>query len=190
MLKRAFVGIAILAASVEAFAQDVDVSFTYVGADYVKTFDDPADPDGFALDGSFQVHDNVFLGGRYTEYDDQGITINATNITVGYLHTVSDGTAWYGKAGYSDWGVEGYGLSGSTDGYILAAGVRVPLTRHEVGAEISYEDVDLFSVNRFEVNGRYYITDSFSARLAASYVDSSDLDASYQQVDLGFRFDF
>src|SRR4029453_2112662 len=94
-----------LALPLAAAAAD-NVNYSYADLAYVTTDIDGVDEelDGFALRGSFEVTEQAFLFGSYTDQtaESGGVDVDYTNFTLGggYAWPLSDTTDLYGKLGY------------------------------------------------------------------------------------------
>ena len=95
---------ATLALPLVAAAGD-NVSYSYADLAYVTTDIDGVDEDldGFALRGSFEITDQAFLSGTYTDQsaDAGGASVDYSTLTLGggYAWSLSDNPDLYGKLG-------------------------------------------------------------------------------------------
>ena len=82
-----------------------DLSYSYVEGGYVRTdIDDLGDGDGFGVNGSVAVHDNVFLFGGYSmqDADESGVEVDldAMRLGAGFNWALNDRADFLAQAGW------------------------------------------------------------------------------------------
>lgn len=181
------------AACVPFLAQAEGISYSYLDAAYVNTDIDGfnKDVDGYALRGSFEVVDNLFL---FAGYVDQGTTVFGTdidlqsyNIGVGYAWPLSEALDLYGKLAYvnAEADVQGLG-SADDDGYALGVGLRGrPVEQLELEGSVNYADFsDSGDDTTLGVSARWYFTKQFAVGIEGEFGDDADT------YGLGVRWNF
>lgn len=178
-------------------AQAQDMSYTFVELGYVTTDIDGVgkDLDGFALRGSYEVADNVFL---YARYVDQSVSIAGVDFDA-QQYGLGAGLAWsfaenmdlFGRLGYTEveLDVSGNGFgSGSVDddGFELGVGIRArPIELLELEGAINYVDLsDSGDDTSYGLAGRWFITEAFALGVEAEFADDADT------YGVGFRLQF
>lgn len=164
-------------------AQAEGLNYTYVEGAYVNTdFDDfNEDVDGFALRGSFEITDQVFL---FAGYSDQSASLfgddfdtNVLNLGVGYAFPIATRTDLYGKLGYvqAEFDFPGPG-DADDDGYLLAFGVRSRVVDQlELEGSLNYVDLsDLGDDTTLGLAARWYFTKQFAAGVEGQFGDDTD----------------
>jgi len=192
-----FIQLSLLAAAALSSAQAFAASpkWDLVELDYVKADIDDTDiePDGFSIMATKLVTDNVFITGSFSALSDDvfgvDVDLDTLNLGVGYKHSLTESTDWYGTLSYVDVKAEGTlgSNSASVDesGFGIATGVRSMMTEQfELAGEISYVDIDDADETTFAVKGYYYVTEQVA--LSAGYSVSSDADS----FEIGARFAF
>jgi hypothetical protein len=185
--------LAATAAFVPFLAQAEGFSYSYLDAAYVNTdidrFDE--DVDGFALRGSYELTDNVFV---FAGYADQGtsvagfdIDLQTYNLGLGYAWPLGKDLDVYGKLGYvsAEADVQGLG-DADDDGYSLAVGLRGrAIEQLELEGAVSYVDLsDSGDDTSLDLGARWYFTPQFAFGVEGSFGD----DAS--TYGLGVRWNF
>jgi hypothetical protein len=174
---------ATLALPLAAAAGD-SVSYSYADLAYVTTDIDGVDEDldGFALRGSFEITDQAFLFGTYTDQsaDAGGATVDYTTMTLGggYAWSLSDKADLYGKLGYATAEVEVDvpGLGGGSvddDGFMLGMGLRGRVSQQfELEGSVNYYDFsDSGDDTSLGAAARWFFTDQFSAFAEGDFGD-------------------
>ncbi|MDZ7826866.1 MAG: hypothetical protein U5R48_13690 [Gammaproteobacteria bacterium] len=101
MRKIAFAG-AVAAFAVAPLAAVAGPGYTYVGAGYGVIEPDGADDlDGFTLEGSVAVHENVHLLAEFVEGEDGPIELDRTRIAAGYNMPLNSATDFVARGGWS-----------------------------------------------------------------------------------------
>lgn len=173
-------------------AQAQDLSYTYAELAYVQTDLDGIgkDLEGFALRGSYEVVDNVFL---YARYVDQSVSTAGRDFDV-KQYGLGAGLAWsfaqnmdiYGRVGYVEAEFDGPGFGGDDDGYELGVGIRArPIELLELEGAVNYVDLsDSGDDTSFGLAGRWFITDALALGVEAEFADDADT------YGVGFRWQF
>ena len=141
-----------------------DLSYSYVEGGYVRTdIDDLGDGDGFGVNGSVAVHDNVFLFGGYSMQDasEYGVEVDldALRLGAGFNWALNDRADFVATAAWerteTDVGIDGLGsFDVEADGYALEAGFRGQLSVDgdiEGWAMAGYADVDSMEIEGNDV---------------------------------------
>ena len=181
------------AAFVPFLAQAEGLSYSYLDAAYLNTdidrFDE--DVDGFALRGSYELTDNVFV---FAGYADQGtsvagfdIDLQTYNFGLGYAWPLGEALDVYGKVGYvsAEADVEGLG-DADDDGYSLAVGLRGRAVEQlELEGAVSYVDLsDSGDDTTLDLGARWYFTPQFAFGVEGSFGDDANT------YGLGVRWNF
>ena len=162
-----------------------DVTYSYADLNYVTTDIDGVneDLDGFALRGSIEITDQVFLFGNYTDQSAEsgGVDVDYTTYTIGagYAWSLSKTADLYGKLGYAnaevDVNVPGLGgFSVDDDGFLLGMGLRGRVAGvFELEGSVNYLD---FSEGGDDtslgVAARWFLTDQFNVGLEGDFGDN------------------
>lgn len=176
---------AIAAASAVPAAALADVSYSYVGAGYMAFKPDGISRlDGFGIEGSVAVHDNVHLIANYLRAKDSPFTVNRTRVAAGYNMPLNSQVDVVGRLGWSFAKLSASNIgSAKDDGVFGQVGVRGMATDAlELNGFLTYDDVeDKVSV---DVGGVFNFTPAISA--SAGYTYSSNL----QTWNIGLRYNF
>lgn len=159
-MKRHLPLLCLLATPFSALAAE-GISYTYVEAGYAATSIDNGGPDadGWAINGSAAVTDNIHLYGGYSgqKTDDfdtlagrvDGVDVDHWNVGVGYNRALNPrldvvARVGYQKADTDDAGVGGRNVLGvDRDGWNVETGVRGAMTSNLEGYALAgYEDYD------------------------------------------------
>jgi len=166
--------------------QAQDVSYNYLDAAYARVdIDDYSeDADGYLLRAAFEVTDNVFLFGGYSDltvdlrgfdvFLGETIDLREYDFGVGYAWPVGYASSLYGKLSYVSTESEFFGGSFDDDGYGLALGLRTrPAMNVELEGYVDYVDLsDLGDETSFGAAARFFVTPQFA--LGAEVVFSDD----------------
>ncbi len=185
-----------LALPLAAAAGD-NVTYSYADLAYMTTDIDGVDEDldGFALRGSFEITDQVFMFGSYTDQSAEsgGADVDYTTFTLGggYAWPLSDSADLYGKLGYTsaevDVSVPGFGgLSVDDDGFLLGMGVRGRVAQQfELEGAVNYFDYsESGSDTSLGAAARWFFTDQFSAFAEGEFGDD------VSTYGIGMRWNF
>jgi len=181
------------AAFVPFLAQAEGLSWSYVDAAYINTdidrFDE--DVDGFALRGSYEIVDNLFV---FAGYADQGTTVagldidlQTYNLGLGYAWPLGEALDVYGKVGYVSAEADVGGLGDvDDDGYSLALGLRGRAVEQlELEGAVSFVDLsDSGDDTTLDLGARWYFTPQFAVGLEGSFGDDANT------YGLGVRWNF
>jgi hypothetical protein len=183
------------AAFVPCLAQAEGLSYSYADLAYVSTdidrFDE--DVDGFALRGSIEVVDKLFV---FANYADQGTTVFGNDldvetyaIGVGYAWPVGQALDLYGKVGYvsAEADVGGFG-NADDDGYSLGVGLRgraITIDQLELEGSLNYVDLsDSGDDTTLGLGARWYFTKQFAVGVEGEFGDDANT------YGVGVRWDF
>lgn len=163
----------LLAMSVTATAEDF--SYTWLQLGYSVIDFDSADGDGFNLGGAFEISDEFFLFGGYSQADlDFGIDTQAWNAGFGYRNPIAASTDLFATVSYEYVEVD-VPLFGRSDdsGFGLGVGMRfMPVPAIELNGSINYVDVgDDDTV--LELAGLYNFDPNFSIGLGSAFSDDA-----------------
>ncbi len=176
---------AIVAAAAVPAAALADVSYTYVGAGYAALKPDGISRlDGFNLEGSAALNDNVHLIANYLRAKDSPFTANRTRLGAGYNVPLNSQFDVVGRLGWSFTKVSQSGFgSDKDDGVFGQIGVRGMATDVlEVNAFLTYDDTeDKVSA---DLGAVFHFTPVFGA--TAGYTYSSEI----QTWNVGLRYTF
>ena len=147
------------------------------------------DADGFTAGVSFSFDDNWYgkVDTTRTSGDDFGADydFDLSTINIGYRTEVSSNTDFIAELGYAKAEFDVSGLASEDDsGYNVVLGFRgMPADNIELGANVQHIDLD-GSSTFFNLEGRYFFTDSFSLGLKASFESDTNI------YSLTARFEF
>jgi hypothetical protein len=144
--------------------------------------------DGFGFTGTNLLDENFFVAGSYSSVSynispygsyssEVEIDINAFSLGLGYRYAFSSSTDLFGVFSYQGIDVEPsfQGILQDENGYGLQTGVRSLVSENiELGASISYVDIDDESETGFDISVMYHFAKQFSA--AVGYGKSDDVD--------------
>lgn len=154
-----------------------DFEYTFVEAGIVNTEVDVGpfnvDGDGFGVNGSFALKDNIRIIGAYSDQDyDLGINGSVLSVGAGFNTSLTESMDFVADLSYVDAEVATAFGSADENGYGIDAGVRAMAgNRIQLDAGVSYIDLDS-SDTALHVGGRYYFSDSFA--VGAGLVDNDD----------------
>ena len=176
------------AALLPVAAQAQSPSYSYLDLAYVETdIDGVSDnADGFALRGSFELTDSVFMFAGYGEQSIRNIDLETYNVGAGYAWSIAPNMDLYGKISYVKAEASGFGLSGDDDGYGVGVGIRSFVTdQFELEGAINYVDLsDSGDDTSFGIAARWYFMPQFAVGLEADLSDDAN---SY---GIGVRWNF
>jgi hypothetical protein len=172
---------ALLALSASATAQDFDYNYLSLGYQRVNlddgTFD--VDGDGLGLEGSFEVGESFFIFGGYgmAEFEEQGITVDVDQATVGLgWHTeLSDNVDFVTGLSYEYIDVSALGLGVDDNGIGLGVGLRYAASDNiEINGGVDYVDYsDGGDDTTFGLGFLYGVTESIDIGLNGEWGDDS-----------------
>lgn len=184
-MRKLAIATAIVAAAAAPAAALADVSYSYVGAGYAALKPDGISRlDGFNLEGSVAVHENVHLIGNYLRAKDSPFTANRTRVGAGYNFGLNSQWDMVGRLGWSFTKASVSGLgSAKDDGVFGQVGVRGMATDAlEVNAFLTYDDNE--SKVSADIGAVYNFTPQFGG--TAGYTYSSEI----QTWNIGLRYNF
>jgi hypothetical protein len=184
MRKLSFAG-AVIALAAAPLAAVAGPGYTYLGAGYgVIDPDGGDDLDGFTLEGSVAVHENVHLTADYIMGEDGPVELARTRLAAGYNMPLNSATDFVGRVGWSFSEIDVNNLgSESDDGFLVQAGVRSMATEAlELNAFLNYDDLE--EEVGIELGGVFNFTPNFGATAGYSYSDV------VQTYDVGLRYTF
>lgn len=168
------------------------LSYSYLDVAYINTdidrFDE--DVDGFALRGSFEVADQVFIRAGYADQSTTvfgfDIDLQSFNVGIGYAWPIASATDLYGVVGYTSVEADAGGGSVDDDGYELVVGVRSRVAdSFELEGSVNYVDLsDSGDDTSLGLGARWYFTDAFAVGVEGAFGD----DASTYGVGLRWNF--
>jgi hypothetical protein len=145
------------------------------------------DGDGFALAGSYELNDSIFLLGEWQDQSlDFGIDGRSLEIGAGYTHGFNDKLDFVGTLSYVDAEVKLGNATADDDGLALGGGIRSRVAKAvELDASLKYVDFDEAGNDTgFSVGGRYYFNDSMALGGSADFNDNADT------LRVSFRWEF
>ena len=180
------------AALLPVAAQAQEPSYSYLDLAYVWTDIDGVSgtADGFALRGSFELTDSVFMFASYAEQMLSDFDIETYSIGAGYAWSIAPNMDLYGKISYVKAEAEveaaGFGFSEDDDGYGIGVGIRSFVTDNlELEGAINYVDLsDSGDDTSFGIGARWYFMPQFAVGVEAALGDDAN---SY---GLGVRWNF
>lgn len=159
--------IATTAFSSTALASELgERAFNQVGVEYYEPADEVGFEDMYGVSGSFTFADNFYTRAQWLRYDDSPFTsveVDEYYIGVGYQTALMNKVTGFADVNY----YEASAGSADTDGYVVRAGGIYHFNK-SFDAEVSLRHVDVedsSSRQQFELVGRYYINDSWSAKV-------------------------
>lgn len=163
-------------------AQAEGLSYSYVDAAYINTDIDQFDEevDGFALRGSFEITEQVFVFAGYsnqsTEVFGTDIDVEQMNLGLGYAWPIGPSADIYGKVGYVSAEVDAGGFDADDDGYLLGVGLRGrPADQIELEGAVNYTDLsDSGDTTTFGVGARWYFTEQFAVGVEGEFGDDAN----------------
>lgn len=169
------------AALLPFLAQAEGLSYSYLDAAYINTDIDQFDEevDGFALRGSFEITEQVFLFAGYanqsTEVFGTDIDVEQMNVGVGYAWPLAPSTDIYGKVGYVSAEIDAGGFDADDDGYLLAVGLRGrPADQLELEGAVNYVDLsDSGDDTSVGLAARWFFTEQFAVGVEGEFGDDA-----------------
>ena len=196
MKLKTFLSASILGTAIAANAVAEQPSYNFIDAGYMKLRlgDTDFEPSGYFVQGSFEVHENLFIFGNYADLDDSqdSIDVDAEQYSVGagYKAAASDTVSIYAALAYVK--VEAEAASGALsaqeddDGYGIELGIRAQETENlEINASISYAKTDEDDGISLSLGTVYYFTSNFG--LVAGIGTDTDDNRDYS---VGLRLSF
>lgn len=172
-------------------------NWNYVQGSYITAESDDSEfkiePDGFGINGSFLVNDNVFLSAGYSSLSDEiydvDLDLNQGSVGLGYRHGISENTDVFGAVSYEYIELEADSNFGSDSvdesGYGLTVGLRSMVgDAFELNGQIGYIKIDDESETAVGVSAFYHFTEQFS--VGGGYTVQDDLDTLSASVRFSF----
>ena len=182
-MKRAFMMGALLAAALPGAAL-AELHYSTFEARLLTDIDVEAsgadvNGDGFAIAGSYEMGDKLFLFG---EWQDQSFDFGIDGTGLEYLPDFD----FVGTLSLVDQELEVGGFSADDDGLALGGGVRAKVAASfELDAMLRYVDMDEGgSDTGFRLGGRWYFTDTLAVSFGLDTNDNADT------MHVGFRAEF
>lgn len=165
----------LLAFSVAANADEFTYSWLQAGYGTVDFDDIDVDGDGLGFSGSFEINDDYFIFGGYSQADlDFGIDTSSFGAGFGYNTAVGENADLFATVSYEyvEVDVPGFG-SDDESGFGLGVGMRfLPVPSVELNGSINYIDVgDDDTV--LSLAGLYNFNPQFSAGLGGAFSDDA-----------------
>ncbi|MBX3705608.1 MAG: hypothetical protein KF911_03160 [Pseudomonadales bacterium] len=179
-------GLAGAAALVPFTATAASPGYTYVDLAYVSAdIDDGPTLDGWGLDGSFRISNELHIVGSYTEVTKGRFEVDLSRLGLGYNQSLTGNTDFVARAGWAraDVEVRPFG-SDSDNGWFAEVGVRSMVTEAlELNGFLTHTDAG-GSDTAASIGGVYSLTPMIGVTLDASFSD----DAKIYQGGIRFAF--
>ena len=166
--------ISLLALAAPAMADDLSYNFLEFGYAQIDVDDLNVDGDGFAIGGSFEVGDQMFVSAGYGAADlDFGIDLDELFVGLGFHTPVGDNVDFVGTISYVSVEASAGGFSADDDGFGASVGLRAMVSDVvELAGGINYVDLsDSGDDTSFGGSAWYYFTDTFALGLQADFGD-------------------
>lgn len=181
----------LLSAAIAAPALADGMSYSFVEAAFVNTEIDngsvDVDGDGFAIGGSFEINDAVFIIASFSTQDfDFGIDLNQFSVGFGGRYPINETVDVFGTLSYVDAELDTNFGDADDNGYSIGAGLRGRVGESvELQGGITFLDLDdSGSDTAFAFGGRYYVTEQFAV---GAGIELGDDVTSW---DIGARIEF
>ena len=138
------------------------------------------DVDGVALRASFEITDQVFVFGSFsnqsTSIFDNDVDLMSFRIGAGYAWPIAKNVDVFGKVGYGRVEADVPGPNLSDDGYTLGVGMRGRvLEQLELEGAVNYTDLnDSGDDTSLGLAARYFFTPRFAGGLEGEFGDNVD----------------
>lgn len=173
-------------------AQADGLSYSYLDLAYINTDIDQFDQDvdGFALRGSLELTDQVFLFAGYTDQSTSifgnDLDVQTYGLGVGYAWPVAPSTDLYGKIGYVKTEADYDRFNVDDDGYSLGVGLRGRVAdQFELEGSINYVDLsDSGDDTSLGLAARWFFTEQFAGGIEGEFGDDANT------YGIGFRWNF
>lgn len=167
---------ALLALASPALADGPSYNYLEAGFSQIDLDDDivDVDGDGFAIGGSFEVGDQLFVFVDYGSSDlDFDIDLDELMIGLGFHTPMSDNVDFVAKIAYASIEASAFGFSVDDDGFGASVGLRGMVSeRVELEGSIDYVDFgDGGDDTSVSAAGWYEFTDSFALGLQVGVGD-------------------
>jgi hypothetical protein len=166
-------------------------NFDYLQAGYAQFDIGFMKLDGYHVEGSFSVNENIFVRGRYlnTSKDIDNISneLDMTTVSIGYKLPVNKNTSYYAAISYEEISLGGGSDNESNDGYGASLGSKSFINPQvELYGELNYIKIDDLNLSEigYEFGAQYYLNNHWSVGANYRKFDDTSL------VNAGFRFSF
>jgi hypothetical protein len=158
------------------------LSYSYLEGAYVNSDYDhfDKDVDGAALRASFEITDQVFVYGSFSDQStsifSSDVDLTSYRIGAGYAWPIAKNVDVYGKGGYARTEADLPGPNLSDDGYTLGVGMRGRvLEQLELEGAVNYTDLnDSGDDTSLGLAARYFFTPRFAVGLESEFGDNVD----------------
>lgn len=124
----------------EAGKTETGLDYNELGLTYVSTEADTTTLTGYAVNATYLLSENIFIGGIYTSVEKSTTTISSTSGSVGYRMPLASNVDGYAAVGYAS-STAKTTSSKTTDSYPMALGVRAAVTPDiDVRASVNYTE--------------------------------------------------
>jgi len=164
-------------------------AFNQVGVEYYEPADEVGFEDMYGLNGSFTFADNFYARAQWLRYDGSDFisySVDEYYVGVGYQMALMDNVTGFADLNYYTASAN----SNDVDGYVVRAG-GIYHIGEAFDAELSIRHADVEdapSRQQFELAGRYYINDSWSAKV--NYLRGFTKDEFNGALGLGVSYHF
>jgi hypothetical protein len=152
-------------------------NYTYVDLSYVRAdLDRGPTVDGFGVDGSLRVSNELHLVGGYERLTGSNLTVDLYRVGLGYQQALVQGTDFVARGGLARTKIDANRFGSDSDnGWFAQAGVRSALTDSlELNAFLTHSDAG-GSRTSIDVGGVYYVTSIVGITLGASFSDDENI---------------
>jgi len=161
-------------------------NYTYLDLSYVSAdLDGGPTIDGFGVDGSFRLSNELHLVGGYERLTGSNLTVDLYRLGLGYHQSLAQSTDFVARGGFARTKVDASRFgSDSENGWFAQAGVRSMLTDAlELNGFLTHTDAG-GSRTSADLGGVYYVTPIIGITLGASFSDDENI------YEGGIRFAF
>jgi hypothetical protein len=155
-----------------------DLDYTYFEGRYILDgeVEDVDDYDGFALAGSYQLTNDIFVFGQYFdgEFDDIDGDLSSYLFGAGYIYPLNESWDANFSFGYGKYEIDTRRGDVDDNGFVLTGGVRGMFKpKIELRADLNYSKFDE-SDTYLTLGGDYYFMPNVSAGIAFNIGGDSD----------------
>ena len=170
------------AALLPVLAHADGLSYSYLEGAYINSDVDNfnEDVDGLALRGSFEITDQVFLFGSFSDQSTSifgsDVDLTAFRIGAGYAWPIAKNVDVYGRIGYARVEADLPGPNLSDDGYTLGVGMRGRVIEPlELEGAVNYTDLnDSGDDTSLGLAARYFFTPQFAVGVEGEFGNDVD----------------
>ena len=192
--KQLIIGAIATTAAFNSYAEDSDLSYTYVGLAYQTGEVLNEDFSGFGVSGSAALNESIFVIGNYNRmtsddkynvgFGSDDIEVTQFDLGLGFHTPVAKNIDFVASLSYADAEIKYFGNKADGNGYLLNAGIRAkPTEMLEFGAAINYADIEDDGETGYSLSARYFAAPTLSIGLG--YGSADDIDT----LSLDVRFD-